>query len=345
MPRYYAPQQSGYQAWANSLSVGQPREESYGYFGGAQAPVYRQPDMGLDPYGIDRTGQTTGNWDQRDFLLGLQRQAALAAQPTQAAPLSLDRNTNAVVAGIPDALQIARNADTVSRSQGGGYDSFAKGDARMLNMSEPQRQAIYELARGQNPIDEQAARRKAAMEDFMLNRRVAADQRSATAASNAANAAALRGAEGAYGFNIGEAMSSYDPQTGAAQVGGGVRYNRDIHDYEQVPGRQVQIPRQLAENFGRMLAPVTGYDPYQRLLETGQQFGPPVPPRDFSDTGASRGSLIRGLMQERPFVGADPQKAPAQPEKIPTLTSKAEFDALPPGAIYVRNGKRYRKPS
>ena len=37
-------------------------------------------------------------------------------------------------------------------------------------------------------------------------------------------------------------------------------------------------------------------------------------------------------------------QAAAKPDNIPTLTQKGQFDALPSGSIYIRDGQQYRKP-
>jgi hypothetical protein len=42
-------------------------------------------------------------------------------------------------------------------------------------------------------------------------------------------------------------------------------------------------------------------------------------------------------------TGGEPAAAPASPE-VPTVTSREEYEALPPGAVFVQNGTRRRKP-
>jgi len=63
----------------------------------------------------------------------------------------------------------------------------------------------------------------------------------------------------------------------------------------------------------------------------------------ISETGSERGMLQ--AWKEQGKSGAPAKPAPAsQPASPPAVTTQAQFDALPSGAVYLEDGKQYRKP-
>jgi len=80
-----------------------------------------------------------------------------------------------------------------------------------------------------------------------------------------------------------------------------------------------------------------------RVTGTAGNENIPIIAQDTQDAAAT-GANITALQGEAPAPSAAPAPTVADQSKEPTITTQAEFDALPSGTVYIHNGKRFRKP-
>lgn len=225
------------------------------------------------PSGYDHTWTNEPDPIQQQYD-PVQRAAMTRSVPRGTPPLTDDPQDNALLAGVPDATNLALNLRRLTDSQqpvGSRYAAFAA-QPHLARMLEPQKISLYRAAYGHSP-DEETALRVKQMEAMEKEREFRLKPREETFKQHAAIAAEL-------GFKPEEFAQAYEDATPEQKKLGFVnlpgRYQMDPFDPQKevyVPGRRIPITernKRIADYFRQQT------DQYLPAAPAPMQ-GPPMP--------------------------------------------------------------------